>query len=31
VFEPSDLMVDGAKVMLSELHRWATALKTMRS
>jgi NAD(P)H-dependent FMN reductase len=31
VFEPTDLMVDGAKNMLSELHRWATALKTMRS
>lgn len=30
VFEPTDLMVDGAKKMLSELHRWATALKTMR-
>ena len=30
VFEPSDLMVDGAKAMLSELHRWAAALKTMR-
>jgi NAD(P)H-dependent FMN reductase len=31
VFEPTDLMVDGAKNMLSELHRWATALKTMRN
>jgi NAD(P)H-dependent FMN reductase len=30
VFEPTDLMVDGAKAMLSELHRWASALKTMR-
>jgi hypothetical protein len=31
VFEPADMMVAGAKVMLSELHRWAAALKTMRA
>jgi NAD(P)H-dependent FMN reductase len=31
VFKPTDLMVDGAKNLLSELHRWATALKGLRS
>ncbi len=30
VFQPTDMMVDGAKNMIAELHRWATALKTMR-
>jgi hypothetical protein len=30
VFEPTDLMADGARNMLSELYRWATALRTMR-
>jgi hypothetical protein len=30
VFEPADMMVDGAKTMLAELYRWAAALKTMR-
>ncbi|MGN6466691.1 MAG: NADPH-dependent FMN reductase [Rhizobiaceae bacterium] len=30
VFEPTDLMAEGARNMLSELHRWATALRTMR-
>jgi NAD(P)H-dependent FMN reductase len=30
VFEPTELMVDGAKNVLSELHRWAEALKALR-
>lgn len=30
VFVPNEPMVEGAKLMLSELHRWAVALKTMR-
>lgn len=29
-FQPNEPIVDGAKLMLSELHRWATALKPMR-
>ena len=29
-FTPSELMIDGAKVMLAELHRWAGALKPLR-
>jgi len=29
-FVPNEPLVDGAKLMLSELHRWATALKPMR-
>ena len=29
-FVPNDPLIEGAKLMLSELHRWATALKPMR-
>ncbi|MBZ9935158.1 NAD(P)H-dependent oxidoreductase [Mesorhizobium sp. BR1-1-16] len=31
VFEPNELILAGAKPMLDQLHRWATALKTMRA
>ncbi|MCO5161688.1 MAG: NAD(P)H-dependent oxidoreductase [Mesorhizobium sp.] len=30
VFVPNEPLIDGAKLVLSELHRWATALKPMR-
>lgn len=30
VLEPTDMMIDGAKTVLAELHRWAGALKTIR-
>jgi NAD(P)H-dependent FMN reductase len=30
VFRPNDPMVDGARTMLDELHKWAVALKTIR-
>lgn len=30
VFRPNELIQDGAKVMLDELHKWASALKTLR-
>ncbi|WEX07880.1 NADPH-dependent FMN reductase [Chelativorans sp. AA-79] len=29
-FRPNEQMTDGAKGMLDELHKWATALKTLR-
>lgn len=29
-FNPTELMTDGAKVMLDELHRWAEALRPLR-
>lgn len=31
VFRPNQVMADGAKSMLDELHKWATALRTMRA
>ena len=31
VFRPNQPMVDGSTSMLNELHKWAVALKTMRS
>lgn len=30
VFVPNEQIAEGAKVMLGELHKWATALKTIR-
>lgn len=30
VFVPNEPMAEGARLMLSELHKWAVALKTMR-
>jgi len=30
VFEPTELMIDGAKNVLSELYRWAEALRALR-
>jgi NAD(P)H-dependent FMN reductase len=30
IFHPTDMMVDGAKNLLSELYRWAEALKPLR-
>jgi hypothetical protein len=31
VFRPNEPMAAGAVVMLDELHKWASALKTMRT
>ncbi|TKT74289.1 NAD(P)H-dependent oxidoreductase [Aquamicrobium sp. LC103] len=31
VFKPNDLIENGARTMLDELHRWAAALKPLRS
>jgi len=31
VFRPTDVIADGAKLMLDELHKWAMALKPLHA